>query len=128
MNKEDNIFMNSAVKDILKEIQQCDSFHNNCDCLLDNNECDYLLEYIEQLEKEVERLKEREKLVTEHYNVMVRHAGNLEGKIIQLETNNDTAINFIDQVLQYHLSPFDYKQVDEDINTLIDILQGGSNE
>lgn len=40
----------------------------------------------------------------------------------------DTAINFIDQELQYHLSPFDYKQVDEDINTLIGILRGGSNE
>ena len=48
--------------------------------------------------------------------------------INQLETNNNTAINFIDQVLQYHLCPFDYKQVDEDINTLIGILRSGSNE
>ena len=87
-----------------------------------------LKDKVNQLEKEVERLKEREKLVTEHYNVMVRHAGNLEGKIIQLETNNNTAIDFIDQVLQYHLSPFDYKQVDEDINTLIGILRSDSNE
>lgn len=46
----------------------------------------------------------------------------------QLETNRNTAINFIDQVLQYHLSPFDYKQVDEDINTLIGILRGEKNE
>lgn len=87
-----------------------------------------LKEKVNQLEKEVERLKEREKLVTEHYDVMVRHAGNLEGKIIQLETNNNTAIDFIDQVLQYHLNPFDYKQVDEDINTLIGILRSDSNE
>ena len=48
--------------------------------------------------------------------------------INQLETNNNTAINFIDQVLQYHLSPFDYKQVDEDINTLIGILRSDYNE
>ena len=50
----------------------------------------------EELEKEVERLKEREKLVTEHYDVMVRHAGNLEGKIIQLEINRDEAIKYIE--------------------------------
>lgn len=103
MNKEDNIFMNSAVKEILKEIQQCDSFHNNCDCLLDNNECDHLLNYINQLEKEVERLKEREKLVIEHYNVMVRHSGNLEGKIIQLETNRDKAYKLLDDIDEYML-------------------------
>lgn len=48
--------------------------------------------------------------------------------IKQLETNINTAIDFIDQVLQYHLSPFDYKQVDEDINTLIGILRSDSDE
>ena len=32
------------------------------------------------------------------------------------------AINFIDQVLMYHLH--DYKQLDEDCNTLIGILKG----
>lgn len=52
----------------------------------------------------------------------------LKEKVNQLETNNNTAINFIDQVLQYHLSPFDYKQVDEDINTLIGILRSDSDE
>lgn len=46
----------------------------------------------------------------------------------QLKANRDTAIEFIDQELQYHLSPFDYKQVDEDINTLIGILRSDSNE
>lgn len=65
-----------------------------CQSSSDYEILDNIYNYIEklekeknQLEKEVERLKEREKLVTEHYNVMVRHAGNLEGKIIQLETN-----------------------------------------
>lgn len=55
-----------------------------------------LKQKINQLEKEVERLKEREKLVTEHYNVMVRHAGNLEGKIIQLETNWNNFKQFLE--------------------------------
>ena len=52
----------------------------------------------------------------------------LQDRVNQLEIRNYTAIDFIDQVLQYHLSPFDYKQVDEDINTLIGILRSDSNE
>lgn len=45
-------------------------------------------------------------------------------EIERLNNNKENAINFIDQVLMYHLQPFDYKQVDEDINTLIGILRG----
>lgn len=52
----------------------------------------------------------------------------LQDRVNQLEISKNNAIDFIDQVLQYHLSPFDYKQVDEDINMLIGILRGGSNE
>lgn len=40
----------------------------------------------------------------------------------------DKAIEFIDQVLQYHITPFQPNEVDEDINTLIGILRDGSNE
>lgn len=105
--------MDNEVTITTKQIKQA------IDDLVD--ERDELQDKVNQLEKEVERLKEREKLVTEHYDVMVRHAGNLEGKTVVLETNINTAIDFIDQVLQYHLSPFDYKQVDEDINTLMGI-------
>lgn len=39
-----------------------------------------------------------------------------------LQKRMDNAINFIDQVLMYHLH--DYKQLDEDCNTLIGILRG----
>ena len=59
--------MNSTVKDILKYIQQCDSFHDNCDCLLDNNECDYLLDYINQLETNRDEVKEEIKDLLEHW-------------------------------------------------------------
>ena len=114
--------MNKEVSDALHMLFHCARKDSNYETQYEQFRLVY--NYINQLEKEVERLKERETLVTEHYDVMVRHAGNLEGKIIQLESNNKTAIDFIDQVLQYHLSPFDYKQVDEDINTLIGILQG----
>lgn len=58
---------------------------------------------------------------------MKRH--NLQGQVVKLETEKinlenriDNAINFIDQVLMYHLQ--DYKQLDEDCNTLIGILKG----
>ena len=62
---------------------------------------------------------------------MKRH--NLQGQVVRLETEKvnlenriDNAINFIDQVLMYHLQ--DYKQLDEDINTLIGILRGSGKE
>lgn len=42
-------------------------------------------------------------------------------EIERLNNNKDNAINFIDQVLMYHLQ--DYKQLDEDCNTLIGILK-----
>ena len=58
----------------------------------------------------------------------VKHTKETIAEAEDLRKRISTAINFIDQVLQYHLSPFEYKQVDEDINTLIGILQGGSNE
>ena len=51
----------------------------------------------EELEKEVERLKEREKLVTKHYVNMTKHASNLEDKIIQLEINRDEALNLMEK-------------------------------
>lgn len=47
-------------------------------------------------------------------------------EIERLNNNKDNAINFIDQVLMYHLH--DYKQLDEDINTLIGILRGSDKE
>lgn len=54
----------------------------------------------------------------------INYIYNLDKENKQLETNINKAIEFIDQELQYHLSPFEYKQVDEDINTLIGILRG----
>lgn len=61
-------------------------------------------------------------------NEVVDYINLLQRKVNQLETNNDTAINFIDQVLQYHITPFQPNELDEDINTLIGILRSGSNE
>lgn len=54
----------------------------------------------------------------------VKHTKETIAEAEDLRKRISTAINFIDQVLQYHLSPFEYKQVDEDINTLIGILRG----
>lgn len=55
-----------------------------------------------------------------------RRINQLENENQQLKENIQIAIEFIDQELQYHLSPFEYKQVDEDINTLIGILRRGN--
>lgn len=54
--------------------------------------------------------------------------GELQHKVNLLESNNKTAINFIDQVLQYHITPFQPNELDEDINTLIGILRYDGNE
>jgi hypothetical protein len=73
-----------------------------------------VLDYIEELEKENKQFQQA--------NVeFVSQNNKLQHRIY-------SAIEFIDQELQYHLSPFEYKQVDEDINTLIGILRSGSNE
>lgn len=54
--------------------------------------------------------------------------GELQHKVNLLESNNKTAINFIDQVLQHHITPFQPNELDEDINTLIGILRYDGNE
>ena len=100
MNKEDVI---NGIKERL---------FNNCE--LRPSEVLVLKDYINQLETSI-ATKDSELL-------------QLKEESRQLKTNINTAIEFIDQVLQYHLSPFDYKQVDEDINTLIGILRSDSNE
>lgn len=91
MNKE--VLTNKEVSDALHMLFHCARKDSNYETQYKQFRLVY--DYINQLEKEVERLKEREKLVTEHYDVMVRHAGNLEGKIVQLETNRDEAIEYI---------------------------------
>ena len=40
------------IKSILKNIEQCDDFHNRCDYLLEHDESTRLIEYITELEKE----------------------------------------------------------------------------
>lgn len=89
----------------------------------------------EQLEDMCLNLMHTDKVKTEMINHLeekeelhLNRIDELTDRVVKLEANNNTAINFIDQVLQYHLSPFEYKQVDEDINTLIGILRSGSNE
>lgn len=59
--------MNSVVEDTLNKLKQCDDFHNRCDCLLEHSEITYLLDYIQQKDKEIEKLKEREKKLQESF-------------------------------------------------------------
>lgn len=51
--------MNSIVEDTLNKLRQCDDYHHRCDCLLEHSEITYLLEYIQEQEKENGILKHR---------------------------------------------------------------------
>lgn len=62
------------------------------------------------------------------YEEMPREIDRLLEENEELKRRIENAKEFIDQILQYHLQPFDYKQVDEDINTLIGILRGVDSE
>jgi hypothetical protein len=41
------------VNGIKNRIYECSDYKNRCDCLLEHDECTYLLDYIEQLERKI---------------------------------------------------------------------------
>ena len=51
------MIMNKIVYDLLLKLEQCDDRHNRCDYLIEHDEITYMLEYIEEKDKEIERLK-----------------------------------------------------------------------
>ena len=44
------------IENIIKNIEQCDDFHNRCDYLLEHDEATYLVEYIRGLENKIKRV------------------------------------------------------------------------
>jgi len=50
--------MTKTVYDLLLKLEQCDDFHNRCDYLMEHDEITYLLEYITDLRKRIEKLNE----------------------------------------------------------------------
>lgn len=89
----------SIVEDVLKYLRECGSFRNNCDCLLDNNECDYLLNYIEELEQRLKHTRSILDISTKQRDDKIETyeiAHRLQKDYIeQLETNRDEAIEYI---------------------------------
>lgn len=55
MNKIKRIINVLEVTRILEELEECDSFHNRCDYLLNYSEIDCLLEYIEDLQQRLDK-------------------------------------------------------------------------
>ena len=43
---------------LILKIKECNSLHNNCDYLLEHNDCDDIVEYIEECEFEYNQLKQ----------------------------------------------------------------------
>ncbi len=64
--------MNKIVYDLLLKLEQCDDRHNRCDYLMEHDEITYLLEHIQEKDKEIERLnniiEELEKWIEEYRN------------------------------------------------------------
>ena len=89
----------SIVEDVLKYLRECGSFRNNCDCLLDNNECDYLLNYIEELEQRLKHTRSILDISTKQRDDKIETyeiAHRLQKDYIeQLEANRDEAIKIL---------------------------------
>ena len=82
------------IKSILKNIEQCDDFHNRCDYLLEHDESTRLIEYITELEKENSRLKESLKNASSNYTKYIQERYNKIDKIKSfIITNKPIYIN-----------------------------------
>lgn len=49
--------MTKTIYDLILKLRDCDDKHNRCDYLMEHDEITYLLEYIDYLEKEIEKLR-----------------------------------------------------------------------
>ena len=58
MNNSEKIvdFDMKRKEELISKIRQCDSLHNNCDFLLDHNECDDIVEYVDRLNEEINKI------------------------------------------------------------------------
>ena len=58
-------------KKLISKIRECDSLHNNCDYLLEHNECDDIVEYFDQLQQENKELKGKNKWIKNYIYVIL---------------------------------------------------------
>ena len=100
---------------IIKDLKERNDSLNNQYRLRDIR-CVCLENKVQEQEKEIERLKAREKECIEHYQVALKYANEMEERTIK-------AMHFVDQVLGYHLNS-GYEQLDKDVNELYGILMG----
>ena len=98
--------------------------------ILHRDEVNLLLSYIEQLEKENDRLKEVvENLTTMTVNGDTKQIKNTaQYKLEQLENNRDKALQYIKETMKEDLEYPDYMQMEVcEYQELIDILKGDSD-
>lgn len=60
--------MNKIVYDLLLKLEQCDDKHNRCDYLMEHDEITYLLEHIEEKEKQLDKYKNVIDKIKEYIN------------------------------------------------------------
>lgn len=79
------------------------------------------------LEEENQQLKEREKMITERYNVQRQYAIEMEGRVVNLQS----VLNEVREVLNYCIKHYGvHNMTTKDFDALLEILDkvGGSNE
>ena len=70
-----------------------------------------------------ERMKELYKDITKQFEECQKATDELYEENETLKKNRDSAINYIDQVIMYEISNFDYKKVYDELDELIGILK-----
>ena len=109
---------NKEIEELLNKIQECDSLHNNCDYLLEHDECYILIEHIKQLETEKKEANESITWWTNRFSAVERENRNLKN-------NRDKAIEYVET----HTENIDRGTYYEDyVETydLLNILKGDS--
>lgn len=118
--------MTKILYDLLLKLEQCDDKHNRCDYLMEHDEITYLLDYITNLEKRNENLKEDFKRHIDRINELSEGIKALTEELCEYATKNEKAIEFIEKCRE---DSFNYcdgckPAYCPDLKNILDLLNG----
>ena len=77
--------MNKIVYDLLLKLEQCDDRHNRCDYLMEHDEITYLLEYIEEKDKQLDKYKNVIDKIKEEIHIKIAREFNEDDYMINAD-------------------------------------------